>query len=143
MKNKIHFSGNYIIAPENGGGGTVNPTEWEQIWQYGSNLGEPNADQLWKQDGVAPQSAVKGLEQNTAKYGRAFIPDTYLTPRKVLKSRYIRTDTDPAGNPIPIFENYYENDFNLPKDWTSCHQIANYGWIFERGPNDNGYVQPK
>ena len=87
--------------------------------------------------------AFKGLEQSTEKSGRAFISDTYLIPRKVLKNRYIRTDTDPAGNAIPIFENYYENDFNLPKDWTSCHQIANYRWIFEIVKGIKGFVDEK
>mgnify|MGYP006931597073 FL=1 len=95
---------------------------------------------------LAPLSAVGGINSgDPAKSGRAFIPDTYLIPRKVLKNRYIRTDIDPAGNPIPIFEYYEETQTDkVPKDWTSCHQIANYGWIFEIvNPQTPGYVIPK
>lgn len=89
---RIRWGGYYIIAPENGCGGSVNPDHWQQVWQYGSNLGEKNADFLWKQDGVAPQCAVGGLEIATVKSGRAFIPDSYTTTRPVLKTRIIRID---------------------------------------------------
>lgn len=49
----------YIIAPENGCSATygkVDPSQWkDQLWQYGSNLGQGGADKIWDQDGVAPQ----------------------------------------------------------------------------------------
>jgi hypothetical protein len=45
IKANIKWSGyraafRYILAPENGSAGTVNVGDWEQIWQYGSNLGQ-------------------------------------------------------------------------------------------------------
>ena len=75
MKDKIKWGGYYIIAPENGCSGTVNPNDWEDksIWQYGSNLGigtNNGEDPRWEQDGVAPQCAVGGLNNDN----RAFIP---------------------------------------------------------------------
>ncbi len=64
---------------------------FEEVWQYGSNLGEPNADPIDQQDGVAPQCAVKGLENIASDYkdkrGRAFIPDG--EPKVFLQSHSI------------------------------------------------------
>ena len=48
----IHFGGYYIIAPENPCSGYVNPDEWDEVWQYGTD--EKN-DAKWLQDGVAPR----------------------------------------------------------------------------------------
>ncbi|WP_149244328.1 hypothetical protein [Dyadobacter sp. 32] len=45
----------YIIAPENGCSATYGkeaPAQWkDQIWQYGSNLGQGDPDPLWNQLG--------------------------------------------------------------------------------------------
>jgi hypothetical protein len=60
----------YILSPENGCSGNVNTGDFEEVWQYGSNLGETNADPLYLQDGVAPQCGVGGLPTNN----RVFIP---------------------------------------------------------------------
>lgn len=64
-----------ILAPEGAG---VMGCEWNdfmEVWQYGSNRLEPNADITFKQDGIAPQCAVKGLDQLApGKGGRLFIP---------------------------------------------------------------------
>jgi hypothetical protein len=69
----IHLGGFYIIAPENGCSGSVDISDWQEIWQYGSN--EENHDDIYKQDGVAPQCRVGGLDDVQGKSGRAYIPD--------------------------------------------------------------------
>jgi hypothetical protein len=63
----ITLGGFYIIAPENGCSGSVNPADWLEIWQYGSNEVE---DPIYKQDGVAPQCPVENIGMR-----RAYIPD--------------------------------------------------------------------
>ena len=77
----IHLGGYYIIAPENGCSGRVEPTLWDEIWQYGSN---EQSDLLKEQDGVAPQCKVGNLD-NTQ---RAFIPNT--EPRGFIESHKIK-----------------------------------------------------
>ena len=102
-----HCLNNYlrIIAPENANSGAADWTLFEEVWQYGSNLDQPNADPLYLQDGVAPQMECQGLinangKQNTngtvLKTGRAFIPN------------------------------------GSPKGFVESHKIKNYGWIFNR-----------
>lgn len=71
LRGKINFGGYYILAPENGKTGKVNPREWKQIWQYGSNLNSTRPDAPCLQDGIAPQSRIDGL---TPKL-QVFIPD--------------------------------------------------------------------
>jgi hypothetical protein len=97
LKGKVPLGRFYIIAPENASAGEINLNDFEEVWQYGSNLGEPNADPLHMQDGVAPQAAVRGLEKikNEQNRGRAFIPDG--EPKGFLQSHSI-------GNYKWIFE---------------------------------------
>ena len=80
------------LAPENGGAGTVSMGDWEQVWQYGSDLNETNADPMWLQDGVAPQTPVGGINNlpiaNT-KGGRAFIPKNQGIPKGFVESHSI------------------------------------------------------
>lgn len=75
LKGKVIFGKIYILAPENA---CIDGADWslfEEVWQYGSNLDQPDADPVWEQDGIAPQCQVLGLEQVPAgKGGRAFIP---------------------------------------------------------------------
>ena len=63
----VRLGGFYIIAPENACSGEVNVNDWLQVWQYGSDEKNPL---IYKQDGVAPQCAVKNIGDN-----RAYIPD--------------------------------------------------------------------
>lgn len=78
IKGKVVFGKIYIIAPENA---CVGGTDWkmfQEVWQYGSNLDQPNPDPVWEQDGIAPQCQVKGLETVPPdKGGRAFIPKNW------------------------------------------------------------------
>ncbi len=91
LKGKVPLGRFYIIAPENAAAGAINLNDFEEVWQYGSNLGEPNADPLHLQDGVAPQTAVEGLQDVRnpilEKRGRAFIPDG--EPKGFLQSHSI------------------------------------------------------
>ncbi len=44
------------------------------MWQYGSNLGMPGEDDMWEQDGIAPQCPVNGIETDPQKGERVEIP---------------------------------------------------------------------
>jgi hypothetical protein len=69
----------YILAPENACSDKVEPSTFEEIWQYGTNeASDPHKDR----DGVAPQCAVGNLDEK-----RAFIPET--EKRDFLNSHYI------------------------------------------------------
>ena len=91
LKGKIPLGRFYIIAPENAAAGDINLNDFEEVWQYGANLGEPNADPIHLQDGVAPQAPVKGLDKIKnpilEKMGRAFIPNG--EPKGFLQSHSI------------------------------------------------------
>lgn len=73
--NGYYFGRFYILAPENGcSAPPFNLSDFEEIWQYGSN---EEVDIDYKQDGVAPQCAVPGIDwepqvniQNIPAYGR-------------------------------------------------------------------------
>jgi hypothetical protein len=64
-----------ILAPESPG---IKGTDWnkfQEVWQYGSDRFEKGADITCRQDGIAPQCAVAGIDQlNREKGGRLFIP---------------------------------------------------------------------
>ena len=89
IKNNIKWSGYYIMAAENASAGTVNTSAWEQVWQYGSDLGQTGADPMWLQDGVAPQAAVGGLAIPITNRGRAFIPKNQGIPKGFVGSHSI------------------------------------------------------
>ncbi len=64
-----------IIAPETPDFMGYDWNKFQEVWQYGSNLGEPKADIICFQDGIAPQGPVKNLEHlDAAKGGRVFVP---------------------------------------------------------------------
>jgi hypothetical protein len=85
----IRLGGFYIIAPENACSGAVNVNDWEQVWQYGSD--EKNTS-VHKQDGVAPQCAVKNIGIN-----RAYIPDNvvqgFISSHSIENYKWIFTRT--------------------------------------------------
>jgi len=117
IKNNIKWSGYYILAPENASAGGIDGLPFEEVWQYGSDLGQTGADPMWLQDGVAPQAAVGGINNlptGNTKGGRAFIPKNQ--------------DIDKKG-------------------FVKSHSIGNYGWIFEILPNQGdqsrGYITPR
>lgn len=64
LRGKINFGGFYIIAPENAGAGSLNPSEWQEIWQYGVDHEKYKLIAPCMLDGVAPQVLARGLSQN-------------------------------------------------------------------------------
>ena len=113
IRKNIKWSGYYILAPENGSADNALRAPFEEVWQYGSDLGQTGADPMWQQDGVAPQAAVKGLVITTQKYGRAFIPKN----QDIDKKGFVKSHS--IGN--------YGWIFSLPAT----------------GINSNGYVTPR
>jgi hypothetical protein len=64
LKGKVNLGDCYIIAPENPRGKTFAPKEWNNVWQYGAFRHGKSKHAPCQQDGVAPQSLVKGLSAN-------------------------------------------------------------------------------
>lgn len=85
LRGKINFGSYYILAPENGAAGTVNLKEWKQVWQYGSNLRTVGQDAPCLQDGVAPQAAVKGLNEEQ----RIYIPRAPFKHKGYFDSHFV------------------------------------------------------
>ncbi len=79
LSEKVVLGNMYILSAENASQDGVDWSKFLQVWQYGSNLDQPNPDPVWEQDGIAPQCQVKGLyfDQN---HGRAFMPKEW--PKK-------------------------------------------------------------
>ncbi len=64
-----------ILAPEGPGVMGYDWNRFEEVWQYGSDRFEKGADVTCRQDGIAPQCAVVGIEKlEPGKGGRLFIP---------------------------------------------------------------------
>lgn len=64
-----------IMAPEGPGVMGYDWNRFEEVWQYGSDRFEKGADVTCRQDGIAPQCAVVGIDQlEKGKGGRLFIP---------------------------------------------------------------------
>ena len=85
LRGKINFGGYYILAAENPAAGTVNLKEWKQVWQYGSNLHTVHQDPPCLQDGVAPQTSVKGLTEKQ----RIYIPRKLYNHKGYFDSHFI------------------------------------------------------
>ena len=79
FKDRVFFGKIYILSPENGCQDGADWTQFQQAWQYGSNLDQPNPDPIWEQDGIAPQCEVKGMIYDST-HGRVFIPKIW--PKK-------------------------------------------------------------
>ena len=88
LRSKIAFGRFYIIAPENASSGLVNLSEWQDkgVWQYGSDELTYRNTQPWILDGIAPQTAAKGLYT----FNRAFIPQDQDIPQDFMKSHQIK-----------------------------------------------------
>ena len=79
------------IAPESGGLQGADWNQFEEVWQYGSNMGTPKGDVIYYQDGIAPQTPIKGIENlNPNKGGRVFIPKEWSRFKQgFLKSHHL------------------------------------------------------
>lgn len=85
LRGRIQFGGFYIIAPENASAGFVQTHEWEEIWQYGSNLNPDKPEAPCLQDGVAPQARVGGLYPSK----RVYIPKKNYREKGFFDSHFI------------------------------------------------------
>lgn len=85
LRGNIQLGAWYILAPENAKSGKVNPDEWQQVWQYGSRFHLSRSDAPCLQDGVAPQSGVRGLPLAH----RLFIPEHWYTRKGFFDSHFV------------------------------------------------------
>jgi hypothetical protein len=68
----------YLLAPENAAYKGLDWNRFEEVWQYGSNLGQKDSDPLCYQDGVAPQATVWGIDkQQSSRIGRVCSPSNW------------------------------------------------------------------
>jgi hypothetical protein len=81
LRSEVVLGKCFILAPENASVEGFKWSDFEEVWQIGSDLDQPTFDPIWMQDGIAPQVQVKGLEQIVGvKGGRIFFPENY-TPK--------------------------------------------------------------
>jgi hypothetical protein len=90
IKPHVKFGKMLSIAPESAGYKGYDWNEFEEVWQYGSNYGEPNADVIYYQDGIALQMPIKGIER-VKNGGRVFIPKDWPKSQKgFLRSHHLK-----------------------------------------------------
>lgn len=81
LKDHVVLGKFYLLAPENAGYKGLDWNAFEEVWQYGSNLGMKDSDPLCYQDGVAPQAGLWGLDTMQSNHvGRICSP--YNWPNK-------------------------------------------------------------
>ncbi|MFT6503930.1 MAG: hypothetical protein ACJASQ_004068 [Crocinitomicaceae bacterium] len=85
LRGKINFGGLYIIAAENAEAGSVKPSEWQEIWQYGSDFEAHKYSAPCLLDGIAPQTKVGGLLHRQ----RAYIPEADYKKMGFFNSHFI------------------------------------------------------
>jgi hypothetical protein len=61
LRGKLIFGDYYALAPENPIGKTFESSDWRNVWQYGTGRSGKTRNYPCQQDGVAPQSLIKGL----------------------------------------------------------------------------------
>lgn len=88
LQGKVVFGKMLILAPESP---TFAGRDWsmfEEVWQYGSQRTGPGADAIWRQDGIAPQNPVLGIESlPPGRGGRVYIPKH--APHGFVKSHHL------------------------------------------------------
>lgn len=78
IKNQVVLGKFYLLAPENAAYKGLDWNRFEEVWQYGSNLGQKDPDPLCYQDGVAPQVTVWGIDlQQSGHVGRVCSPSNW------------------------------------------------------------------
>ncbi len=85
LRGEINFGGLYIIAAENAEAGSVNPSEWQEVWQYGSDFEAHKYSAPCLLDGIAPQTKVGGLSHRQ----RAYIPESDYKKMGFFNSHFI------------------------------------------------------
>ncbi|MFM7725322.1 MAG: hypothetical protein ACKO7B_01350, partial [Flavobacteriales bacterium] len=75
VKQQVVLGKILIMAPESPGVRGMDWNGFQEVWQYGSDRFEEDALVTCRQDGIAPQCAVSGIEKlEPGKGGRLFIP---------------------------------------------------------------------
>lgn len=88
LRGQVVFGKIYIIAAENACADGMDWSQFEEVWQYGSNLDQEDADPVWQQDGIAPQCEVKNIK--SAKVGgRVFLP-SYIRKKDFVNSHMLK-----------------------------------------------------
>jgi len=85
MKSKCVFGSFYVFAPENAEAGKVITSQWQEVYQYGSIPKGTRKQAPCLQDGVAPQSLMKGL----APHHRLTFPPSYANKMGFTGSHFI------------------------------------------------------
>ena len=81
LEGKVNFGKMLAISPESAGYKGADWSLFDEVWQYGCNMGEKESDVIFFQDGIAPQQALLGLENlSRDKGGRIYPPSTW--PKK-------------------------------------------------------------
>jgi len=99
LRGKINFGGLYIVAPENASAGSIDESEWKEVWQYGSDFEAHQFEAPCLLDGIAPQTKVGGLSPRH----RAYIPEENYNKMGFFNSHFI---------------GYYTWIFDIPKNKT-------------------------
>ena len=76
IKTKVKFGKMLAISPESGGFQGADWNLFDEVWQYGCNMGEKESDVIFYQDGIAPQQTLKGLEKVSINKGGRIYPPT-------------------------------------------------------------------
>ncbi len=84
----------YVIAPENAQAGSVDLRDFEPngVWQYGADLNRKDGivpNPCTEQDGVAPQTMAKGLDETNRVYIPANIPKGFLNSHSISNFNWI------------------------------------------------------
>jgi len=99
LKGRVNYGDCYIIAPENPRGKTFASSDWKNVWQYGTFRNGKSKQAPCQQDGVAPQSLVKGLSATN----RISFPTDHSRQMGFFNSHFIGYYTwifdIPKGNP--------------------------------------------
>lgn len=99
LKGRVNFGDCYIIAPENPRGKTFASSDWKNVWQYGTFRNGKSKQAPCQQDGVAPQSLIKGLPATN----RISFPTDHSRQMGFFNSHFIGYYTwifdIPKGNP--------------------------------------------
>ena len=85
MKSKCVFGSFYVFAPENAEAGKVITSQWQEVYQYGSIPKGARKQAPCLQDGVAPQSLMKGI----APHHRLTFPTSYANKMGFTGSHFI------------------------------------------------------
>lgn len=91
LQSHVKFGKMLSLAPESAAYKGFDLSLFDEVWQYGSNMDQPDADVIYYQDGIAPQTAIPGIEKlPLERGGRVFIPKNWPKKQKgFIKSHHL------------------------------------------------------